>query len=145
MSTAKLYSTAELAEILNMTKQGVNQAVKAGRIEQPAYSIGAYKGWTVEQVNKMKDIPTETENEVKSIVRFIPIELTPSGAEYLKNNAELALIYLEQAIKECEGELKKVIESDDKKYIGMDIYVKSCLERFKEIRDNLNRSRKNNL
>lgn len=144
MSTKKLYSTVEVAEILNMTKQGVNQAVKAGRFEQPAYSIGAYKGWTEEQVNTMKNTPNETENEVKMIVKCIPMGLTPSGAEYLKHNTELALKYLNQAIKECESDLEKVKNSDEKKYIGMDVYVRSCLKRFIEIRDNLTISNKSN-
>lgn len=145
MSTEKLYSTVEVAEILNMTKQGVNQAVNAGRIKQPAYNIGAYKGWTEEQVKEMQGEMNEKENEVKTIVKCIPIGLTPAGAEYLKHNAELAFKYLNQAIKECESDLEKVKNSDEKKYIGMDIYVRSCLKRFEEIKENLARSRKNNL
>ncbi|EEL25456.1 hypothetical protein bcere0018_55630 [Bacillus cereus Rock1-15] len=142
MSTKKLYSTVEVAEILDMTKQGVNQAVKAGRIQQPAYSIGAYKGWTEEQVREMQGEMSEKENEVKNIVKCIPIGLTPAGADYLKHNTELALKYLNQAIKECESDLEKVKNSDEKKYIGMDVYVRSCLNRFVEIRDNLTRSDK---
>ncbi|AAM26253.1 MULTISPECIES: hypothetical protein [Bacillus] len=144
MSTEKLYSTADLAEELEMTKQGMNQAVKAGRIEAPAYYIGAYKGWTEEQVERIKGKIYEKEQEIKDIVRCIPYGLTPSGSEYLKHNPELALKYLEQAIKECENEMEKVINSDDKKYIGMDIFVGSCKERFEQIRDNLTRNSKNN-
>ncbi|WP_369355599.1 hypothetical protein [Lysinibacillus capsici] len=54
MSPEKLYSTLELSEILGITKQGVNKAEREGRIEAPAYTIGPYKGWTKEQVERIK-------------------------------------------------------------------------------------------
>lgn len=54
LSPEKLYSTLELSEILGITKQGVNKAEREGRIEAPAYTIGPYKGWTKEQVERIK-------------------------------------------------------------------------------------------
>jgi hypothetical protein len=54
METVKLFSTAEIAELLGMTKQGVNKAEREGRIEAPAYSIGKFKGWKPEQVDRIQ-------------------------------------------------------------------------------------------
>ena len=55
MGTKELLSTAELAEALGMTKQGVNKAEREGRIEAPAYSIGKFKGWKPEQLERIKN------------------------------------------------------------------------------------------
>ena len=54
METKELLSTAELAEALGMTKQGVNKAEREGRIEAPAYSIGKFKGWKPEQLERIR-------------------------------------------------------------------------------------------
>ena len=54
MESKKLYSTLELSEVLGMTKQGVNKAEREGRIEKPGYRIGQYKGWSAEQVERIK-------------------------------------------------------------------------------------------
>lgn len=54
MKTKKLYSTLELSEILGMTKQGVNKAEREGRIEKPGFMIGQFKGWSEEQVERIK-------------------------------------------------------------------------------------------
>lgn len=52
--TVKLYSTLELSKVLKVSKQAVNKAEREGRIEQPAFRIGKYKGWTEEQMKRIK-------------------------------------------------------------------------------------------
>lgn len=52
--TEKLFTTEDIASILGMTKQGINKAAREGRIEEPMFTIGPYKGWTLEQVERIK-------------------------------------------------------------------------------------------
>jgi hypothetical protein len=145
LGTEKLYSTLELSEILGITKQGVNKAEREGRIEAPAYSIGPYKGWTKEQVERIKDkfgISTDKEGErikeeVKTIVKSIPIGVTSAGWEFLNENKELALSFLEIAIQQCNTDILRVEKSGDKEYIGFLPYMQSSLMRFIEIKEKL--------
>jgi len=52
--TIKLISSPELAKILDISRQAVNEAARKGWMEAPAYTIGGYKGWTAEQVERIK-------------------------------------------------------------------------------------------
>ena len=56
MEQIKLYSAKDLSEMLYMTKQGVNKAEREGRIEKPTFIIGNAKGWTKEQVERIRGI-----------------------------------------------------------------------------------------
>lgn len=54
----KLYSTVELAEMLEISRQALNQALEEGRIEEAEYLIMSTKKnkrcWTAEQVERIK-------------------------------------------------------------------------------------------
>jgi DNA-binding XRE family transcriptional regulator len=54
----KLYSTVELAEMLGISRQALNQALEEGRIEESEYMIISIKKnkrcWTAEQVERIK-------------------------------------------------------------------------------------------
>lgn len=54
----KLQTMADLAKALGVTKQAVSLAVKDNRIEQPKYILGIAKGWTPEQVERIKSTYT---------------------------------------------------------------------------------------
>jgi DNA-binding GntR family transcriptional regulator len=54
----KLYSTVELAEMLGISRQALNQALEEGRIEESEYIIKSAKKnkrcWTAEQAERIK-------------------------------------------------------------------------------------------
>lgn len=53
--TKQLFSVSDIAGIIGISKQAVNEAERKGRIEAPKYRIGLVKGWTFEQVQKIKE------------------------------------------------------------------------------------------
>jgi hypothetical protein len=54
LKTKKLYTAAELAEVLGITKSSVHAAMRERRILQPAYQVGQVYGWTSNQVTQIK-------------------------------------------------------------------------------------------
>lgn len=52
----RLYTSSELATTLGITKQGLHKAVKEGRIEEAEYLTGKNKGWTKEQVERIRRV-----------------------------------------------------------------------------------------
>lgn len=53
--TEKLFSAAELSKMIKISKQAIHEAERKGRFESPAYVIGKTKGWTLEQVERIKN------------------------------------------------------------------------------------------
>lgn len=50
----KLYSASELAYILGMSRQSLDQAVQEKRIEENEYVTKKVRGWTAAQVDRIR-------------------------------------------------------------------------------------------
>lgn len=50
----KLYSASELAYILGMSRQSLDQAVQEKRIEENDYVTKNVRGWTASQVERIR-------------------------------------------------------------------------------------------
>lgn len=50
----KLYKASEIAYILGISRQALDKAIKSGRIEKNKYVTDNVRGWTAEQVERIR-------------------------------------------------------------------------------------------